>query len=76
MCITLTEVYYEHLCRPGGHAPTLAAAVLNDERVQAIRVPTKMRGDRVIQDREIRLAIVKGEETPPEDADLVAWSRE
>ena len=27
MCITLTEVYYEHLCRPGGHAPTLAAAV-------------------------------------------------
>ena len=65
MCIKLTDVYYDHLCRPGGHAPTLAATVLNDERVQAIRV----------EGRPIVTAIVKGAEKPPSNADLVAWSK-
>ena len=77
-CIVLTEVYYDHLCRPGGHAPTLAATVLGDERVQAIRVPTKLDpddGTTILEDRPIVTAIVRGAEQPPGKADLVAWSK-
>ena len=95
-CITLTNVYYDHLCRPGGHASTLAATVLNDERVQAIRVPKKYRYTypdgriedsteykspssdvivTILETRPIITAVVKGAEKPPNNADLVAWSK-
>ena len=78
MCLKLTDVYYDHLCRPDGHARTLAAAVVRDPRVQAIRVPTEFAADgtTILANRPIVTAIVKGAEKPPADADLVAWSCE
>jgi hypothetical protein len=78
MCIALTEVYYDLLCRPDGHAPTLAENVANDPRVQAIRVPTKLDtdGETILDDRRIVVDVVKGTQKPRADADLVAWSRE
>ena len=78
MCLKLTDVYYDHLCRPDGHARTLAAAVVRDPRVQAIRVPTEFAADgtTILANRPIVTAIVKNGRTPPPDADLVGWSCE
>ena len=46
--------------------------------VQGIRVPTKFDSDgkTILDDRPLVVAIVKGTEKPPADADLVAWSCE
>ena len=75
MCLELTVVYYDHLCRPGGQAATLAATVLNDERVQAIRVPVYASdGKTKIGERKLVTAVVKGTEQPPPKVDLVTWS--
>mmetsp|Transcript_62663 Transcript_62663/g.123773 ORF Transcript_62663/g.123773 Transcript_62663/m.123773 type:complete len:113 (+) Transcript_62663:1492-1830(+) len=65
MCISLSEVYYDHLCRPSSRANSLnfTQQVLSDERVKSIRA-----GDRLI-----KTAVVVGEQSPG-NADLVAWS--